>query len=93
MLGHGQPPWAALGGGAGTTYQVGMTFCKSQNLGSKNPQNHLFLTPLAKGKLKPQSYSKQAEECFRLRGIALDVIGMSTLLQSGQRVVQQQVEC
>ena len=51
-LGRGQPPGAAPGGGAGTTFQEDVTFCKSQNWGSKNPQTHLFLTPLAKGKLK-----------------------------------------
>lgn len=44
--------WASQHGIGLGIFQVGITSCKCQNLGSKNPQNHLFLTPLAKGKLK-----------------------------------------
>ena len=51
-LGRGQPPGAAPGGRGWDHLSGGCDFCKSQNLGSKNPQTHLFLTPLAKGKLK-----------------------------------------
>lgn len=51
----------AWGSGQGC-HQVGNTFCKCQNLGSKNPKHHLFFTALAKGKLKKTTVLLQQTE-------------------------------
>lgn len=46
------PAPSVSSGSGGDRLQVGITFCKRQNMGSKNPKKHLFLTRLAKREVK-----------------------------------------
>lgn len=87
----GNPAW----GWVVATFQVGFTFCKSQNLGSKNQRKHLFFTPLAKGKLKKTTvlFEQNKQRSISLRGIAVNLTGMTVWFHLSQRGVDLQIGC